>query len=165
MISREVEDERDVPDRAPEVVVEIVALGEEVGCELELVNDEVEEVDDVIEVVAAEMTNTPLAGLSSGPPGKAAVIVVGWAVSDGVYSTEQDPSVSTHELAGVKSVPLLLCHVMVPLGDAPVTVAVQVMGVATPSAEGEQVTVTLGSARTMEIVKFPELGALPESPW
>lgn len=155
------EEEQHVVVWEVELTVDSVWLRDELAAPTE----EDDEDSVALEIVAAERTNAPLAGLSSAPPGKAAVIVVAWAVSDGVNSTEQDPSVSRHELAGAKSVPLLLCHVMVPLGEAPVTVAVQVMGEANPRVGGEQVTVTLGSARTMEIVKSPELGALPESPW
>jgi hypothetical protein len=143
-------------------VAELTVLGE---VALSVSVEECEEDDDVFEALAgAERTKAPAPGSSSGPPGYLAVIVVADVVWAGVKLTEHDPPASTQASAGVNPVPLLLCQVTVPLGDAPVTVAVQVMSEPMASSGGEQLTVTLARALTTEIVKLPELGELLASP-
>jgi hypothetical protein len=64
--------------------------------------------------------------------------------------TAHDPPESVHVVAGEKFATPLLAHVMVPVGEAPETLAVQVVGEPVAIGDGEQVTVLVVTSFTTE---------------
>ena len=67
------------------------------------------------------------------------MIVTGVAAVDGVYETEHDPEESVHETP--ENLPLpVLDHETAPVGEDPITAAVQIVDAAAFTCEGEHVT-------------------------
>jgi hypothetical protein len=134
-----------------EVVVVVVELDEE-------------ELDEVVVVIAllTSRENVPeLAVLLESPPYDP-LIVTGESEEDGVYFTEHDPDEREHVVEENSPCPDV-DQDTVPVGDVPVTVAVQVVALPESTGEGAQTTeVELFDAIVSE--KVPELKPKFESP-
>ena len=78
--------------------------------------------------------------------------------------TAHDPAERVHVLSGEKSATPLEAHVMVPAGDAPVTVAVQVVREPGTRSEGVQLALTFGVALMAVTANVPDVAGLVESP-
>lgn len=92
------------------------------------------------------------------------MIVTGEVAVGGVYSTAHDPPERSHVTAGENSATLLDAQVIVPVGDAPVTVAVQTVAVPGETGEGAQLVAMFGVALDGLRVKLPAVTGLKELP-
>jgi hypothetical protein len=64
--------------------------------------------------------------------------------------TAQDPAESVHVVAGEKLATPLLAHVIVPVGETPETLVVQVVGEPMAMGDGEHSTLVVVTAFTTE---------------
>ena len=78
--------------------------------------------------------------------------------------TAQDPAESVQVAAGEKLATPLLAHVMVPVGETPETLAVQVLGEPVETGDGEHTTVVVVVLFTTESENRPEFCGFSTSP-
>ena len=81
-----------------------------------------------------------------------------------MYETAQVPLESVQVDAGEKLPTPLVAHVKVPVGEMPVTVAVQLEEELTVTGEGEQLTLAFMFAGVTCREKLPELSGLYKAP-
>lgn len=127
------------------------------------------EIDDVIviDVVVTAATvseKTPELGSLFASPEYVAVIVTGEVAVGGVYSTAHDPPERSHVIAGENSATLLDAQVMLPVGDAPMTVAVQTVAAPGETGDGVQLIATCDMALDGLRAKLPAVTGLRELP-
>lgn len=78
--------------------------------------------------------------------------------------TAHEPAERVQVVEGEKLATPLLAHVTVPVGDAPETLALQVVGMPVVTGEGEHATVVVVADLLTESKKLPELTGLFKSP-
>lgn len=115
----------------------------------------------IVSLTFAVIENVPLLATLFVSPEYTAVIV---ADCVGVYVIPHEADERVHGFAE-KMPPLSVdCQVMIPVGEYPTTVALQVLGLPTRRVAGEQITlVVLVAGETVRVVE-PELPMLLESP-